>query len=579
MRVASLSLPLLLLLLSPNPALADKHNLVCPLTYSPESQLLTASVSIGTPASTYNLVVDTGSPFFVIQSGSFHSTSSTYDPDPTSDGVEMGGGYMTTNPDPRKDAGPVKPKMKFMLDTGFLNEGSGQRAGGGAMGGNLTISLSDLGGQLKGANGILGLSPSMDHISQPPMSQKGQRHRHNTAAQGQEAGQAEDPSFLHSFLSSDHKEKLGMKGDSHFYLAFSPSNPPTGELVFPLSGDSLPRSIPTYSYGDAIAIDPSSGSTYPAHPFWGLAHRRDLSFLMDSAIVPDIQIDALLFDSGTSGIIAPPSEVEKIFKAAKSRINTIPPPKGSGVITGQAKCSEGLKFGFGIGDKQASFLSIRPKTSDQQMGANRMRYSEADTSEASENPLLKWKSYIDAGVNVYLSGLQNTLGLISVNLKKRHMVKLMKREFFMLLGKKVPFTPPPPPRAKSPPASEPKAKSDAKDLSSQDNVVKLKKREFFLLKLLGQKVPVFPPPPANPPPAPKPKVQSGGERPSSQTNNGGQVEDMCEVTLVGSPQVEQMFPANGKDFKPWILGMEFFQENLMYFNLDSAQTVIVPRNE
>ena len=532
MRVASLTLPLLLLLLSPNPALADEQNLVCPLTYSHESQLLTASVSIGTPASTYNLIVDTGSPFLVVESGSFHSTSSTYDPDPTSDGVEMGGGYMTTNPDPRKDAGPVQAKMKFILDTGFLNEGSGQRAGGGAIGGNLTIGLSDLGGQLKGANGILGLSPSMDRASQPSMLQEGQGHRGATPAQKGEAGHGEDPSFLHSFLSSDHKEKLGMKGHSHFYLAFNPSNPPTGELVFPLSGDSLPPSIPTYSYGDAIAIDPSSGSTYPAHPIWGLAHRHDLSFLIDSAIVPDIQIDALLFDSGTSGIMGPPSEVEKIFNAAKSRINTIPPPQGSGVITGKAKCSEGLKFGFGIGDKQASFLSIRPKPSNQETGGNRLRYSAVDTPEASENPLLTWKSYIDVGVNVYLSGLQNTLGSISVNLKKKR------------------------------------------------RMVKLKKRDFFLFKLLGQKFPASPPPPDNPPPAPKPKGQGGGGSQPSQDNNGGQAEeDMCEVTLVGSPQVEQMFPANGKDFKPWILGMEFFQENLMYFNLDSAQTVIVPRNE
>ncbi|KAJ1021732.1 hypothetical protein NDA13_005347 [Ustilago tritici] len=532
MRVASLTLlPLLLLLLSPNPAVADEHNLVYPLTYSPESQLLTASVSIGTPASTYNLVVDTGSPFLVIQSGSFRSTSSTYDPDPTSQGVELGGGYMTTNPDPSKDAGPVKPKMKFMLDTGFLNQGSGQRAGGGAMGGNLTIGLSDLGGQLKGANGILGLSPSMDRVPHPPMPPKGKGNRGNTPPSPSGAGQGEDPSFLHSFLSSDHKKKLDMKGDSHFYLAFSPSNPPTGELVFPLSGDSLPPSIPTYSYGDAIAIDPSSGSTYPAHPFWGLAHRRDLSFLIDSAIVPDIQIDALLFDSGTSGIIAPPSEVEKIFKAAKSRINTIPPPKESGVVMGQAKCSERLKFGFGIGDKQASFLSIRPKPSNQQTGGNGMRYSEVDTSDASENLLLTWKSYIDAGVNVYHSSVQNALGLISVNLKKRHMAKLKKRGFFKLLGKKIAFTPPPPPL------------------------------------------------PAKSPEAPEPKVLGGGGSQSSQDNNGGQAEeDMCDVTLMGSPQVEQMFPANGKDFKPWILGMEFFQENLMYFNLDSAQTVIMPRN-
>lgn len=53
--------------------------------------------------------------------------------------------------------------------------------------------------------------------------------------------------------------------------------------------------------------------------------------------------------------------------------------------------------------------------------------------------------------------------------------------------------------------------------------------------------------------------------------------DQCPVSLMGSPQVEAMFPSNGPDFKVWILGIEFFQSNLVYHNLDTAQTVIVPR--
>lgn len=490
----------------------DEHNLIYPLSYSPESQLLTASVSIGTPASTYNLIVDTGSPFLVVETGNFHNTTSTYDPDPTS---EEGGGYMTTNPDPRQDAGNVQAKMHFMIDTGFLNEGSGERAGGGVRAGNLSVGLSDLGGQLRGANGILGLSPPTKNQGVDKAAGEGDG---GGAEEHGEGNGGEDKTFLSSFLSPSHRKILGIEGDNQFYLTFSPTNPPTGQLVFPLSGTTLPPSIPGFSYTNAISIDPTSGSTFPKHPFYGIAHRSDLSFFLDSTTIPDIRIDALLFDSGTSGIIAPPSEVAKIFNSpAASRISTLPSPQGSGVVMGKTNCGEKIKMGFGFGDKRASFVSVRPKP---QSVPNRFRLHENENMNPSEDaklhPLLTWKSYVDAGVNAYLQGVNNALGMIGLNLKKRGMVKMQKRT-------------------------------------------------FFLFKLLGQKV--------TPPPPPPPPTGGGDE------DKEGKEQDLCDITLVGSPQVEQMFPANGKDFKPWILGMEFFQSNLMYFNLDQAMTVVLPREE
>lgn len=69
--------------------------------------------------------------------------------------------------------------------------------------------------------------------------------------------------------------------------------------------------------------------------------------------------------------------------------------------------------------------------------------------------------------------------------------------------------------------------------------------------------------------------------PAAQDNASGAAEPdekNCQVSLIGSPQVEAMFPSNGPNFKVWILGLEFFQSNLIYHNLDTAQTVVVPRN-
>ncbi len=224
----------------------DNHDLVIPLTYEPASLLMTASISIGKPASSYNLIVDTGSPFLVLQSSIYHQTQSTWDPSDAPQPDLGKGGYMTTTPGADDKKEPVSPKMHFVTDTAYLNEGSGQRAGGGAKGGNVTVGLTQL-DDLKKANGILGLSPPFSSVKAPAQPQQGgagegggKRKRHAGSAAGGSGGGGPpigpslDVSFLHSYLSPDHRKTLGITGSSHFYVTLSASsnNPPTGELIF-----------------------------------------------------------------------------------------------------------------------------------------------------------------------------------------------------------------------------------------------------------------------------------------------------------------------------------------------------------
>lgn len=407
----------------------DNHDLVIPLTYEPASLLMTASISIGKPASSYNLIVDTGSPFLVLQSSIYHQTQSTWDPSDAPQPDLGKGGYMTTTPGADDKKEPVSPKMHFVTDTAYLNEGSGQRAGGGAKGGNVTVGLTQL-DDLKKANGILGLSPPFSSVKAPAQPQQGgagegggKRKRHAGSAAGGSGGGGPpigpslDVSFLHSYLSPDHRKTLGITGSSHFYVTLSASsnNPPTGELIFPLSGTNLPPSIPGFAYENAITIDPSSGSTFPTHPFWGIAHRKDLHFYLDDAILPDIKIDAILLDSGTSGIVGPPSEVNKIFAAASpSRIaNTS--PQGSKAVLGKANCAAPMKMGFEIGDgKRAGFDGVRRKieVNGQQLKQTRnvnQPWVDPNTSQQRADGLMPWKSYVDMGVNSYVQGVNNVV--------------------------------------------------------------------------------------------------------------------------------------------------------------------------
>lgn len=468
------------------------------------------------------------------------------------------GGFLFTTPEPdKKGDGEEKPKMHFVTDKAWLNEGAGERAGGGAKEGKVTVGLAQL-DDLKEAQGILGLSPPFSLIGagfgggqgSPSANEqqksggngKGKRDVKTNAASppagggsddkkgGHESAQPSaklpslDVSFLHSYLSPSNREILGMTGSSHFYLDFSPStilNPvPTGELVFPLTGTTLPTSTSEYNYSASITIDPSSGSTYPSHPFWGIAHRPDLRFFLGDTILPDVRIDAILLDSGTSGIIGPPSEVSKIFTATKNRVVSATPNGGDKVVLGKARCEDNLRMGFEVGvGHRALFESVRRTAQPN----GRFVEAKHDVEDWNKRELtdgwVAWKSYADHvhnGIRGFVQGLTDWIHLFTpgrVAIAKRHLHghRRMRRQLLQV----------------------------GTDLLDNGNG------------------------------APAQDNAAGGD---------GADDKQCQVSLMGSPQVEKMFPSNGPNFKVWILGLEFFQSNLVYHNLDTAQTVIVPRN-
>ncbi|SJX66549.1 uncharacterized protein SRS1_16778 [Sporisorium reilianum f. sp. reilianum] len=527
----------------------DEHALVVPLTYEPTSDLFTASMSIGSHGSTYNLVVDTGSPFLVLQKDAFHPSPSTFDPQNGGQPDIGGGGYLFTTPDADKEGGDgEKPKMHFVTDTAWLNEAGGQRAGGAAKEGNVTVGLSQL-DDLKEAQGILGLSPPFSMVgagsaggqqqqkggggakgkrdapapsSPPAAGGRGDAGKGGNQASGKLPSL--DVSFLHSFLSPDHRKTLGMTGSSHFYLDFTPStinNPvPLGELVFPLTGTTVPTSASGYNFSAAISVDPSSGSTYPAHPFWGIAHRPDLRFVLDDAVLADVRIDAVLLDSGTSGVIGPPSEVAKIFAAAKNRIVTTPSPAGGEkVVLGKAACDATLRMGFELGARKRALFEALRRTAQPDGRFVEAKHDATDwIKRAYVDGWSAWKSYADnvhAGIHNIFQGLADLFHL-----------------------------------------DTPLAPTDGASLA---------KRHLLGMRRLHRRNPLL--------------IGVGllNNGSPAQDNAASQAEQ-CQVSLMGSPQVEAMFPSNGPDFKVWILGLEFFQSNLVYHNLDTAQTVVVPRN-
>lgn len=520
----------------------DSHSLVIPLAYEPTSSLMTASITIGSTHNTYNLIVDTGSPFLVLQNSSFRATSSTWDPhsadQPDLDGAQ---GYITTTPNANDKKGPVKPKIHFVTDVAWLNEASGQRAGAGAKQGNVTLGLTTL-DDLKGAQGILGLSPPFSMVksagpSAPPQQQqkgaerqaKAKDKRDNapkappasSASSGQSGSLPSlDVSFLHSYLSVQQRKLLGLTGSSHFYLDFSPASTesptPIGELVLPLSGTTLPTSVSGYDYNASVTIDPSSGSTYPSHPFWGIAHRSDVSFFLNGTVLPDVKIDALLLDSGTSGIIAPPSEVRKIFAATQGSVTSSSPPNSQAVL-GKTSCTSELNMGFSFGSRgsKLKFEAVR-----RSVGSNgKFVHAQHDGEVSQDDDWMKrglndsltaWKSYVDVGIGGLDSIATGLTGWMHLPIIGKRRVNLHKRLLSVGLA----------------------------DTATPDRDLE--------------------------------KLTIAPSRAQFRA-------DQCPVSLMGSPQVEAMFPSNGPDFKVWILGIEFFQSNLVYHNLDTAQTVIVPR--
>lgn len=459
----------------------DEHNIVVPLAFEPDSQLMTATLAVGSPANTYNLVLDTGSPFVVVQDSVFHKTASTSD----AAQPEMGDmqGYVTTTPG-GGDGAPVKPTMHFITDTAYLVQGSGVEAGGGALAGNMTLALAGL--PLK-AQGILGLSPPFHKVQGKP-GKDGKKTVIPSA----------DVSFLGSYLSDDGRKRLGITGASHFYTAMTPptdSAAASGQLVFPKEGTTVPA-VEGYDAGAAINIDPGTGSTFPGHPFWGIAHRHDLRFVVDDQVLDNVRIDALLLDTGTAGVVGPPSEVAKIIDATQGRLNrTSSAPKQ---VVADAACDLSIKLGFDIGGMRTTFTALR-RPSKPSPAAQSFMSMAMDNEDQGQNvqAVQAMKSYQTAGVNVHAAGVRDSVNALTGTLFAPRLVKLHKRNPLLLSNAHL---------------------TDAKD---------------------------------------------GGQR--------------CTLSLTGNPQVDQMFPQNGPGFKVWILGTEFFQQNLVYHNIDSAVTTIIPR--
>ncbi len=166
--------------------------------------------------------------------------------------------------------------------------------------------------------------------------------------------------------------------------------------MFPKEGTTVPA-VEGYDAGAAITIDPNSGSTFPGHPFWGIAHRHDLRFVIDDHVLDSVRIDALLLDTGTAGVVGPPSEVAKIIDATQGRLKrTSSDPKQ---VVADAACDLPIKLGFEIGGRRTTFTAIR-KPSPAAPQYIRM----AVDGQGSENvqAVQAIKSYQTAGVNVHL---------------------------------------------------------------------------------------------------------------------------------------------------------------------------------
>lgn len=562
----------------------DERKLVIPLTYSPESGLLTASVSIGTPASPYDLIVDTGSPFLAVEQAAFLSTSSTWDAFGKNQ-PDMGdaGGYVTTSPTPQPNSKPLKPKMHFITDTAVLNEEYGDRASAGEKGGNVTVGLATLEG-LKGAQGLLGLSPPFDKVGKAPPVRPGGEQGQQVSGEGEEDREARkekrdpeggaptlpslDVSFLHSFLSPDHRPKLGMTGSSHFYLSLtaptsssSSSALYAGELVFPLEGTTLPRAIPSYDYSRAITIDRFSGSTYPARPFWGAAHlpKGELSFFLDDDVLTNVKVDAILLDSGTSGIVGAPSEVAKIFAAAGRERITVSSGANSDAVVGKASCGATMKMGFEIGKgKRAQFTVVRQKL-NQNGELSDFDYGSGQTSaglDGVSNGLMAWKSYVAEGVAGYIKGVERVVDSVTDTVH-RLILPGWRREEQGTSGK---------PQAGVGLMKRKRHVRESLHRQTHHNSAFKKRTSLQLGAAL---------------------LTSGGEHTHDSGSSDEEADpkgheeqvtnDKCDVTIKGSPEVEAMFPSNGPNFKPWIVGTDFFYQNLVYHNIDTAVTAIVPR--
>lgn len=509
--------------------LADEHNMVIPLTYEPQSRLVTASISIGNPANSYTLYADTGSPFLFLQNSLFRRTSSTFDPDMPDLEMGPGAGFITTDPDDGS-GGPVQPKkMHYLTDTAWFNEGElgGMvgRAGGGAKSGNATIVVGELEGLGK-AQGLLGMGPPLSNTGdgfknakeeQEGKKKKRRKRSHPSTPPSPKQGQLPslDPTFLHSFFSPSFRQKMGITGASHFYLALNPAG---GELVLPLSTTDLPTDRTGYDYDKKITIDPASGAIFPKLPFWGVAHNPSLGFLLDDTQVMDVRVDAVMFDSGTTGIIGPLNEVGKLFNATAGRVDGQILHNGT-TLAGKVKCGEKMRLGMQLGEgKNVYFDGVRQNSQGQGDGGKGRQLSQAShtaldwgqqADAAQQRPISPWKNMVSQGIESYLQGLGNFFHILSPVGKKQKRTL----DFGMLqLGTAAPQ----------------------------------KKKQGEMAGDYGEGV-------------------------------AGETKD-CDATVIGSHQVELMFLGNGPNLKVWILGIEWFMQYLVYFNVDDGRVVIVPRS-
>ncbi len=224
-----------------------------------------------------------------------------------------------------------------------------------------------------------------------------------------------------------------------------------------------------------------------------------------------------------------------------------------------------MKMGFEIGDgKRAGFDGVRRKieVNGQQLKQTRnvnQPWVDPNTSQQRADGLMPWKSYVDMGVNSYVQGVNNVVQGVA------GWLHLLWQPWLGPIGGgyggyggSLPST-----TEGDNAAVDGGGGGTGLGLGlrkrSPPHQRRHHKRTLLNVALGTQEYTDA-----------HPNPNSGDKKEEEQKD--------CDVTIMGSPQVEQMFPSNGPEpLKVWIVGMEFFQQNLVYHNLDTAQTVILPR--
>ncbi|PWZ01265.1 hypothetical protein BCV70DRAFT_91693 [Testicularia cyperi] len=492
---------------------------VIPLAYDIDSNLYTAMVKVGSNA--YKTIVDTGSAFLLLQQHAFQTTSSTKT---IPNQPQIHGSFATTNPD--GSGTDQDPKLTFYNDQAGLVD-----VNGAAPEKDSIIALTQL--PDLDVDGILGLGPpfsAVAHANAPKshrkrelttlLSRSDDPEKTGKGAGGSGSGGGGgdgggsdsdlDVAFLHSFFGG------GRPGsDAHFYLALDDQHADaakasTGKLVFP-TGSTCPLDVAGYNSAGLFQVDANSGSTFPKAPFWGIAHNPTLKMMVGGTVLDEIRIDAVVLDSGTSGIVGPKSEVAKLIDVLSGAVQPHQDTKSSSFGATTACDGTGLSgaqktLAFQFGGKVLPFSNIRRD--------NYMRFLQADgaTTTPSLEPKhradVALKSYIEAGAKAYLGFIGGVTDFF------RHLIGfgLGKRTIDITLG------------------PDPSDKGDDEFTATPD----------------------------------------------PQTTPASKL-SQCTLAVVGNDIVDHMTPQGHPDFKVWILGQEFFAQNLVYHNIDKAVTTIIPR--